>query len=246
MMAVVGVAQAAQGASAAKKGAKAQSKANADLMIYRNAMYQRNVDYQKELAEWQADTYTQTAVSESESLTGQYAAVFDRLDELQDKALDEISQYSIAAQDASATVATSAAEAETTGNSVALARQQYELAEARATHLGFKNVAAQMRQSEREMHAMQAQSQSRINAAMPGPMQPIDPAQAVQQVRSPSMAPYLLQGASSIVGAAAHYQSTQAPVNPGTGTTGAEMGPVYGPPAPYLNTNPIISTGGLG
>lgn len=216
MMGIAGVAQAAVGASAARKGAASQSKANADLMIYRNAIYQRNVDYQKELAEWQADVYTQTAASESKSLTGQYAAMLARINELKDRAVDEISQYSIQAQDASATVAVAAAEAETTGSSVALARQQYEAQEARATYLGYKNVSNQIKQSQRDMLAMQAQSQGRVNAAMPGPMQPIDPAQAVQQVQSPSMAPYVLQGISSIVGAAAHYQSTQATLHAGS------------------------------
>lgn len=243
-MGVMGVAQAATGARAAGKAAQAQGKANAAMADYRNEMTIRAVNYQRELSDWQTNNYNIAAASEQDSLTGQYAAVLEQIDQVRDQAVEDVYRYSTASQNAAATVRTSALEAGTTGNSVLIAQQQYEAEEARATYLSFKNVANQVRQSERQMLAMQSQSQSRINAAMPAPMQPIDPAQPVQQVQSPSMLPYLVQGGSAIVGAAAHYQSIQATLNAGTGTGTGDM---YGPPAPItpVNTNPIISTGGF-
>jgi hypothetical protein len=206
-MAVIGVASAAAQARQAKKGAEAQSKANRDLSIWQKDSFDRAVDFQQEVSEWKNENFATLVESEKQSLSGQYQSVYEKIDQIRDKEMDELNQYSIAAANAKGTVATSAAEAETTGNSVALSKQQYDVMEARATFLAFKNVTNQVKQSERQMQAMQARSQSIINQALPGPMQPIDPAQPVQQIQSPSMAPYLIQGASSIVGAAAHYQT---------------------------------------
>ena len=236
-MGVMGVAQAASSARSAGKGAAAQAKANAALQIWRNDQATRAGEYSQKVADWQEENYKATAASQTGSLTAQYATVYERIDQMRDQALDQINEYSVEARDASATVAVAAAEAGTTGNSVRLARQQYEAQEARATYLSYKNVASQVRQSQREMVAMQAQAQNTVNRAMPGPRQPIDPAQQVQQIRSPSMAPYLIQGASSIVGAAAHYQSVQAlTANVNTPTSGVfGDGVTYGPPAPGGN-----------
>ena len=129
---------------------------------------------------------------------------------MRDEAIDRIQQYSRSARQGKAVAALSAAESETTGQSVALAQQQYEQAEARATHLSYKNLSAKIRQSEAQMLQIQANAQGQVNRAMRGPMKPIDPWAPVAQVESPSMFPYVLQGVSSVIGAAATYQRTMA------------------------------------
>ena len=168
------------------------------------------MDYQNDLAKWQNENYYKTVANAKASANGQYAAVMDQVDQVRERTLEDIAKYSRSAQKGRSFSVVSAAETGTTGSSVMLAQQQYELAEARASHISYKNLQNSLAQAERNMGGIQAQSQNIINQAMPAPMAPIDPVQPIQQVQSPSMLPYIIQGGSSIIGAAAYQQQIDA------------------------------------
>lgn len=209
-MAIVGVAGAAASASAADDQARNQANHNRRLSSWQNERYQQAVDYQNDLAKWQNENYYKTVANAKASANGQYAAVMDQVDQVRERTLENIAKYSRSAQKGRSFAVVSAAETGTTGSSVMLAQQQYELAEARASHISYKNLQNSLAQAERNMGGIQAQSQNIINQAMPAPMAPIDPVQPIQQVQSPSMLPYIIQGGSSIIGAAAYQQQIDA------------------------------------
>tara|TARA_R110002050_G_scaffold46785_3_gene109851 strand:- start:180 stop:896 length:717 start_codon:yes stop_codon:yes gene_type:complete len=196
-------------ASAARAGQR-----NADrLGIYRAEAYNRALEYQDQVSEWQHEVYNATAASLQKSLTGQFASMLDRLNQQRDQGLEQASMYE-ASRDRSISQLRAKVAGEYAGNSVLLAQQAYEVAAMRQKQTIYKNMDAQMRQTERQMLAMQAQAQSTLNQAMPAPMAPIDPGEPVASVHQPSMMPYLLQGASGALGAAAHYQSLQPGLTP--------------------------------
>lgn len=209
-MAIVGVAGAAASASAANRSARSQAAHNRDLSIWQNERYQQAVDYQYELAAYQEENYYRTAAAAQDSATGQYGAVLEQVDQVRDRTLESIARTSRAANKGRSFATASAAETGTQGSAIRLAQQQYELAEARATTISYKNLKNSLAQAERNMLGIQAQTQNIINQAMPAPMAPIDPVQPIQQVQSPSMLPYIIQGGSSILGAAAYQQNIDA------------------------------------
>ena len=176
-MAVVGVAQAAVSGAGARKAAKRQAAYQTKLGNWQNERYKLAVDYQKELGEWQTETYNKIAASEQKSLTGQYASVLEQLDQRRTAALEMARQYSEVSEQSQSRLRTAAAENTTTGNSVRLAQQVYAQTEARSIDVTYRNLDAQFRQANRDMLAMQAASQSRVNQAMPAPMRPVDPVQ---------------------------------------------------------------------
>ena len=209
-MAAVAVGGSLLQGQAAKKQARGQAAYNHQLSIARNENYQRQVDYQYELADWQEDNYNKAAESIHTSATGQYATVLEQVGLVRDKTLDNIATAARAASKGRSYVLAAASESGTQGNSIALAQQQYELQEARYTHNAFTNLETSLKQAQRNLLGIQAQSQSRLNAAMPAPMAPIDPAQPTQQVSAPSMLPYMLQGANGALGAMAQQNQLEA------------------------------------
>ena len=91
-----------------------------------------------------------------------------------------------------------------------LAQKQYALAEAEFASLSYQNLRNKLQQSERVLEGIQARTMGIINQALPAPMAPLDPMAPVQQVQMPSMLPYIIQGGSSIIGAAAYNQGLTA------------------------------------
>lgn len=205
-MAMLGVAQAGSSYAAGVKGAKAQAAYNRQLSIYNNQRYQDLVEYQKKLGAWQNDYYSKTAAAAQDSATGQYAAVLDRVNQARSQALERAAQYSATTAAGKSTALTSALEAGTTGNSILLAQQVYDQAAAAQTQASYDNLDAMIRQSQRDLLAIQAQAQGIVNQAMPQPMSPIDPVRPMQQVQAPGSLPYLLQAGSSVIGAYAYQQ----------------------------------------
>jgi len=209
-MGIMGIAGAAASASAASSSARNQAAHNRELSIWQNERYQQAVDFQQQMADYQAENYYRTAANAQASATGQYGAVMDQIDQVRDRTLENIAKTSRAANKGRSFATASAAETGTQGSAIRLAQQQYELAEARATTISYKNLKNSLQQAERNMLGIQAQTQNIINQAMPAPMAPIDPVQPIQQVQAPSMLPYIIQGGSSIIGAAAYQQSIDA------------------------------------
>lgn len=194
----------------ARRQASAQARHNFAMATWRNERYLQQVEYQQELADWQADAYYKTVASAQGSARGQYAAVLEQVELSKSKALHNIAAASRASQKGSSFVRASAAESGTEGSSVRLAQQQYELQEARHSYITYKNLETAVRNSERNLLNIQAQAQGRINQAMPPPMAPIDPVQPTQHVQSPSMLPYIIQGGAGIVNAMAWQQGMDA------------------------------------
>lgn len=240
-MGVMGVAGAATSYMGASDEAESQAAYNRQLSIHRRDQYLQAADYQQKLGMWQQDRYYQTAASVQDSARGQYATVLEQVDQVRAQTLNEISKAHQSARQGSSFVRAAASETGTTGNSIAIAQQQYEMAEARFTDLSYENLKNRIRQSERNLAGIQAQSQNMINQAMPAPMAPLDPVQPTQQIESPSMLPYIIQGGSSIIGAAAHSQTIDAIKGPLTGgTAGLPGSGVMGPPAPSWGGTPYL------
>ena len=202
-MAVTSVASSvAQGASA-RKGAKIAAENARQQDVYRRERTQRLQEYQTKLSEWQHENFAKTAASIQDSLTGQYSTMLERIDQQRRQAMEQTAAYDTSTQQGLSQLRAQRAESGG-GNSLRLAQQQYEAAAARQKHTAYKNLDAQVRQSMRDMLSMQAQAQGQVNAALPAPMAPIDPAQPVGAVHQPSMVPYVIQGVNGILGATAN------------------------------------------
>ena len=226
VMAVTSVAGAATSAMAASDAASEQQQAarqardaaarNAAITrAYRDQQYALAIGYQQELSEWQNSVYLQNAASVADSTRGQYNAIVKRIDQIRAKTLDDIGRASRAAQEGQSFVRTAASETGTTGNSVALAQQQYALAEARFTDNTMNNMIGVIEQEGQNMMAIEAQARSRILSLMPAPMAPIDPPQPVTTPyidipSDPSMLPYIIQGMSGVVNAYAYSENLAA------------------------------------
>ena len=241
----LGIASNASQASAARSQARNQYKsayeqANNQREYYNQVdqynrdKYARDVEYQYQLAEWQEDRYRKNAVNVQKDLQGKYGAVFEQLEQSRERTLQEIGEAGKAADRGTSFVTVSAAESGTTGNSVALSKQQYRRAEAEYANISINNLKAQADQSKRTMLAMRAQGQSQINQLMPSPMAAVDlpgviPMVSMPTYQAPSMTPYMLGAASSILGGV---------------TTGYQMSALQGMGTPALSnttTNPPLA-----
>jgi glutamyl-tRNA reductase len=110
--------------------------------------------------------------------------MLDRVEQTKNATLQQIKKASMQARQGSSFVRAAAAETGTIGNSVRLAQQQYELAEARVSQASFTNLRNKLKQSQMNMYAIQAQTQNRINAALPAPMAPINAAAHHQTIEA--------------------------------------------------------------
>jgi len=205
-MAVAGIGSAIAGGASARKGGNIAAENARQQAVYRNERYLQQVEYQQKIGDWQQETYQATADSLQNSLTGQYGAMLERLNQQREQAMEQAAAYDTSQQQGLSQLRAARAGDLGSGNSLRLAQQQYEAASAKQKYTAYKNLDAQVRQGMRDMLAMQAQAQGQLNAAMPAPLAPIDPAQPVGNVHQPSMMPYVLQGVSSVLGATAHAQ----------------------------------------
>tara|TARA_Y100001937_G_scaffold21781_2_gene30752 strand:- start:985 stop:1779 length:795 start_codon:yes stop_codon:yes gene_type:complete len=212
----LGVAQAASSASAANRQADAryrsqyrqaaaQNEHANRVAAYNNERYRLAIDYQQRLAQYQSDTYYSNAENIGDSLEAQYGAVFEQIEQSRSQTLTGIDRASRNAQKGASAVTVAASETGTTGNSIALAKQQFARAEAEYANISFNNLRNRIAQSQRELIAMRASAQNQINRLMPSPMQAVDtvaPQRVVgmPQYQAPSMTPFLIQGASGILG----------------------------------------------
>ena len=220
-MGALGVAGAVTSGLGARSAAKSQAEHNRRLSIHNNKRYNQAVKYQQELADWQADNYYKNAASIADNAQQQYSTVLDQIEQVRQKTMGEVRQSGRAAIKGQSYIRAAASETGTTGNSVALAQQQYALADARFTNISFTNLSNRVRQSELQMRAIQSNAQNMLNRAMPAPMTPIDPVAPMQQVETPSMLPYIIQGGSSVLGAFAYQNNLDA--MKGLGTPGTKQ-----------------------
>jgi len=177
----LGLAAAQYGAS--RSNASRQNAYARELQIQRNEQYRRNVQYQKDLMAFYTSRYEQTAVNAKSDADQQFATVFDAIGQRRKQAFGTIDQY--AKQSAAASSRFRVSDTETTGQSKQLALQEYAAVEARASAIIHDNLEGAMRQSQRQLNAIKATTQNRINQAMPTPMQPIYPGDQVQGVYQP-------------------------------------------------------------
>jgi hypothetical protein len=205
-MGIASLGSAVAGGASARKGAKIAGENARQQAIYRNERYLQQVEYQQKIGEWQEETYQTTADSIQNSLTGQYGAMLERLNQQRDQAMEQAAAYDTSQQQGLSQLRAARGGDLGSGNSLRLAQQQYEAASAKQKYTTYRNLDAQIRQGMRDMLSMQAQAQGQLNAAMPAPLAPIDPAQPVGNVQQPSMMPYVLQGVSGVLGATAHAQ----------------------------------------
>lgn len=243
-MAVLGAASSLMQGSAARKGAKAEAAYKNKLAIQQNENYRRLTEWQQDYAEWQADTYAKVAASAQQDYNQQVAAMVERVGQIRDQALETIQQYSMQSDQAKSQMRVSAAENETTGNSVRLARQVYDQAEAQQTRITYKNLESSIRQSQRQLLSLQAQTQSRVNQARPGPLQPINPQNPIAPTSVPNMLPYVVQAGSAAVSAWAYQQNLDAQRPPTTGGLGSPTIPQGTLNNPFPGINPLGGTGG--
>ncbi len=223
-MAVTSLVSAGLQGKAAREGSKvtAQNVRNRDL--WNRDRFEKLTTHQQAVGKWQKDQYEAATASMNQSITGQFGAVLNRLDQERRRTLDQNALYDAAAE-ANQSRLRAAGAGETTGNSVLLAQRAYAAGAARQINKSYQNLDARFRQAQREMLAYQASGQSQLNRMIPAPMAPIDPVQPAQQVASPSMLPYFVQGVSGALGAVAHAQRTGVFNTPSAPATGPMMGP---------------------
>ena len=161
------------GGMSQRKQAKAQAAYNRRLQIQRNKYYMDMVAYQQKLADFQNERYEFTADSAKKDADQSYQAILEANQQRKSAAFLTIDKYSRQARKAAAGFKT--VNTETTGQSKNLALQQFEQIEARAANIVHDTFEGQLAQSQRQINAIQAQAQNRINAAMPSPLQPLAP-----------------------------------------------------------------------
>ncbi len=185
LIAVLGVAAGGAQFAAQSSAASAQGRYARELQIRRNEQYRRQVQYQRDLSEWQHKRYKATADSAMRDADSSYAAVLDGLQQRRKKIFDSIAQYEMKAnQDVSRYMA-SEGRSETTGQSVALAQMAALQKASREKQISHDNLEGYIRQGNRQFLSIRANAQNRINAAMPSPLEPIYPGDAVRPVYQP-------------------------------------------------------------
>jgi len=208
----LGLAAAQYGMSSSR--ASSQNAYARQLQIQRNEQYRRNVQYQKDLMAFYTSRYEQTAVNAKSDANQQYATVFDAIGQRRKQAFGTIDQY--AKQSAASSARFKVSDTETTGQSKQLALQEFANVEARATAIIHDNLEGAMRQSQRQLNAIKATTQNRINQAMPAPMQPIYPGDQVQGVYQPGGLDLALGLGSAF---ASSYTASAAGLAPGVDAT---------------------------
>tara|TARA_Y100000114_G_C11746834_1_gene322095 strand:- start:1220 stop:1897 length:678 start_codon:yes stop_codon:yes gene_type:complete len=161
------------GGMSRRRQAKRQAAYNRRLQIQRNKYYMDMVAYQQKLADFQEERYNYVAGAAKTDADQQYQAILEANQQRKKNAFQTINQYARRSQAASGAFRTM--NTETTGQSKQLALQEFENVEARAANIIHDNFEGTLRQSQRQVNAVQAQAQNRINAAMPSPMQPLAP-----------------------------------------------------------------------
>jgi hypothetical protein len=215
----LGIATTIAGFASSSSQARRQNAYARALQMRRNEQFRVNVQYQKDLMAFYTKRYEQTAINAKYDAEQQYATVFDAIDQRRKQAFGTIDQY--AKQSAANSARFKVSDSETTGQSKQLALQEYAAVEARASAIIHDNLEGNMRQSQRRLNAIKATAQSRINQAMPAPMQPIYPGDQVQGVYQPGGMDLALGLASTF---ASSYTAAAAGLEPGTATFSNVMG----------------------
>ncbi len=180
---ILGAAVAGGQFAASTSQANAQNRYRRSLAIRQNEQYLKNVQYQKDLMAFYTKRYEQTASSAMMDADQQYSTIFDAINQRRRQAGETLARNSRQTSAAAARYRTK--DTFTTGQSKMLAQQEFENIEARAATIIHDNLEGAMRQSQRQLYAINAQAQNRINQAMPQPMQPLYPGDQVQAVYQP-------------------------------------------------------------
>lgn len=177
-LAITGIQVGMQGSAASR-----QNRYLRQLQIARNEQYMRNVQYQRELMEFYTKRYQENAKAAMADADQQYSTVFDALQQRKRQANQTIARYARAAESQAGRFR--ATDTETAGQSKRLALQDFERIEAEAANVVNENYLAQARQADRNLKAINAQAQARINQYMPQPMSPIAPPEIAQGAYQP-------------------------------------------------------------
>tara|TARA_R100000655_G_scaffold94765_1_gene136326 strand:- start:13959 stop:14636 length:678 start_codon:yes stop_codon:yes gene_type:complete len=180
---VLGIAATGASFAASSSAAAATNRHRRELAIRRNEQYRRNVQHQKDMMEFYTERYEATASAAIQDAEQQYNTVYEAIGQRRKQAAATVDSYSRQALSASSTYRNKYSS--TTGQSKALALNQFSRLEAEAAAVVHDNFEGNMRQSQRQFNAIAAQTQNRINQAMPQPMQPLYPGDSIQGVREP-------------------------------------------------------------
>ena len=167
----------------ASSQASAQNRHRRALQIRRNEQYAKDVQYQKDVMEFQTKRYKAIAESSKTDADQQYATVFDAIQQRRTQAFNSIDKY--ARESMAGSSRARVTNTETTGQSRNLIQQEFARIESRAAATIHDNLEGYMRQGQRQIKSIRATAQNRINQAMPAPMKPLYPGDAVQGVYQP-------------------------------------------------------------
>tara|TARA_Y100001938_G_C8091552_1_gene435378 strand:- start:2505 stop:3164 length:660 start_codon:yes stop_codon:yes gene_type:complete len=201
---IAGVASTAGGLMQGR-AARAQARSQAGYQAQQEAInhynYEQQVDYQHRLMEFQSDQYARFAASQADSLSGQFGAVLENIDQAKMRTLQSIQQRAQKAASSMAFTNAAAAESGVQGKSIQAAMNTYQAAEAQATEVEVANLKGYVRQQQRNATAYRAAAQNALNRALPAPMAPINLPGPQSPVSQPGMMPYALSGISSGISA---------------------------------------------
>ena len=186
---------------AARRQARGQAAYQAQQEAINHYNYEQQVDYQHRLMDFQSDQYSKFAAQQSDSLSGQFGAILDNIDQAKARTLQSIGQRAQKAAASMAFTSAAAAESGVQGKSIQAAMNTYQAAEAQAAEVEVANLKGYVRQQQRNALAYRAAAQNALNRALPAPMAPINLPGPQSPVSQPGMMPYVLSGISSGIGA---------------------------------------------
>ncbi len=180
----------AQGRSA-RAQARGQAAYQAQQEAVNHANYEAQTEYQQRLMQFQTARYLEYGASTSKSLSNQFGAVLENVEQTQLQATQKMSQIN----------QKTAAESGVQGSSIQQAMNQYQAAEAQSIAVETANLKGALRQRQRNLIAYRAAAQNALNRAQPAPLAPINLPAPGQPVSQPSMTPYLISGLSQGISA---------------------------------------------
>tara|TARA_R100000654_G_scaffold70615_3_gene101009 strand:+ start:1585 stop:2244 length:660 start_codon:yes stop_codon:yes gene_type:complete len=198
---VLGVAGGISQGRAARQQARGQAAYQAQQEAVNHANYEAQTEYQQRLMEFQTARYLEYGASTSKSLSNQFGAVLENVEQTQLQATQKMSQINQKTAASMAFTSAAAAESGVQGSSIQQAMNQYQAAEAQSIAVETANLKGALRQRQRNLTAYRAAAQNALNRAQPAPLAPINLPAPGQPVSQPSMTPYLISGLSQGISA---------------------------------------------
>jgi len=175
------------------------------VYAYQSEQLAAAVQYRDDLANYQNELYSKNAEAVNKDVSGQYAAIGERLRQEDEAAQLEAQNLSRAARATSSLAIASAAERGVDGASVDAIMADIERAESEATFTISRQLQFNRNQAGRVLKGIEAQGQSRINQYLPQPLAPINMPAPLQGIRGPDLLSAILGTSAGLTNTLGNY-----------------------------------------